>query len=67
MRQSKHQLIERTLAVWQPRTTQPLTREDARQVGENVTGFFRILLEWQAAEDAREGDAAHPGAKAGAE
>ena len=26
-----------------------LTREDARQIVENVTGFFNTLLEWDAA------------------
>ena len=42
------QLIEHTLEVWQPRTSLSLTREDARQIVENVTGFFRLLLAWDA-------------------
>ncbi len=46
MRETKRQFIDRTLEVWQPRTSRALTREDARQIAENVTGFFRILLEW---------------------
>ncbi len=39
----------RTLQVWQPRTARRLSREDARQIVENVTGFVQILLEWDAA------------------
>ena len=42
------QLIEPTLGVWQPRTALQLTREDARQLVENVTGFFRLLRAWDA-------------------
>ena len=42
----------RTLAVWQPRTSRPLTEEDARQITENVTGFFRVLQKWSRAEKA---------------
>ncbi len=42
--------VGRTLEVWQPRTTRRLTREDARQIIENVTGFVQILFEWEAAE-----------------
>ncbi len=44
--------VDRTLEVWQPRASRPLTREDARQIAEHVTGFMRILLEWEAAERA---------------
>jgi hypothetical protein len=43
-------LLDRTLAVWQPRTSRPLAAEDARQIIENVSGFFAVLLEWAAAE-----------------
>jgi hypothetical protein len=50
MRETKEQFIGRTLEVWQPRTSKLLTPEDARQVVENVAGFFRILTEWDAAE-----------------
>ena len=50
MQEKKQRFIDQTLDVWQPRTSSTLTHEDARQIAENVTGFFRILLEWQAAE-----------------
>jgi hypothetical protein len=43
-------LIERTRKVWQPRIGRNLTNEDARQISENVTGFFTILAEWLRAE-----------------
>ena len=43
-------LIDRTRQVWQPRTGRDLTNEDARQIAENVTGFFFILAEWSRAE-----------------
>ena len=42
--------IDETLAFWQPQSRRPLTREDAREIIENVSGFFSILLEWDAAE-----------------
>ena len=33
-----------------PRLGRDLSREDARQIAENVTGFFAILAEWSRAE-----------------
>lgn len=49
MRANKDELIEKALATWQPRASRKLTREDAREIIENFTGFFRTLLEWEAA------------------
>ena len=43
-------LIDRTIETWQPRFERGLSREDARQIVENVTGFFSILAEWSRAE-----------------
>jgi hypothetical protein len=43
-------LIDRTRQVWQPRLGRDLSREDVRQIAENVTGFFTILAEWSRAE-----------------
>jgi hypothetical protein len=43
-------LIDRTRRVWQPRLEREVGREDARQIAENVTGFFAILAEWSRAE-----------------
>ena len=43
-------LIDQTIALWQPRLRRDLSREDARQIVENVTGFFNILTEWSREE-----------------
>ena len=40
--------IARTIELWSRRSTRPLTEEDAREIAENMTGFFRVLLEWKA-------------------
>jgi hypothetical protein len=42
-------LIDRTRKVWKPRLGRDLSREDARQIAENITGFFSILYEWSRA------------------
>jgi hypothetical protein len=51
-RGAKNKFIERTIGVWQSRSRRKLTSEDIRQITENTTGFFRILLEWEANERA---------------
>jgi len=38
--------LDRTIAVWRHRLGREVSREEARQITENVTGFFNILLEW---------------------
>lgn len=43
-------LIDRTRQVWQTRLGRDISSEDARQIAENVTGFFAILAEWSGAE-----------------
>ncbi len=43
-------LIDRAIETWQPRLDRNLSREDARQIVENVTGFFSTLAEWSRAE-----------------
>jgi hypothetical protein len=43
-------LISRTRDVWEPRLGRHLSREDARQIAENVTGFFTLLAKWSRAE-----------------
>ena len=42
--------IERTMLFWQPRASKKLTAEDARQMIENVTGFFAQLEAWDTRE-----------------
>jgi hypothetical protein len=36
-------MIRRTLDVWQPRTPAPLSEACARQILDNVVGFFATL------------------------
>lgn len=43
-------LIDHTIALWRPRLRRDLTRDDARELTENVAGFFRILAKWSLAE-----------------
>jgi hypothetical protein len=43
-------LIDWTREIWKPRLRRDLSREDARQITENVIGFFAILAEWSRAE-----------------
>jgi hypothetical protein len=40
------------LAFWQLRSTRRLRDCDARQISENMTGFFRVLLDWEERERA---------------
>jgi len=44
----KQGLIERTLAVYQPRTKRTLSHEDAREIAANIVGLFQVLREWAA-------------------
>ena len=43
---AKNLLITRTLAIFQPRSTRALNQDDARQIAENMCGFFQTLNEW---------------------
>jgi hypothetical protein len=59
VKQAECQLIARTRETWQPRAGRNLSDENAREIAENVTGYFRVLLEWEAREKegaAREAD-----------
>lgn len=49
-------LLEETIRVWQPRVSRQLTTEDARQMVENVTGFFTTLQGWSAAANTRQSE-----------
>ncbi|EKU73468.1 MULTISPECIES: hypothetical protein [Sphingomonadales] len=50
-RRFSDQLVEKTRKLFQERTTRQLTNEDARQILENLTGFFRVLGEWDRAQE----------------
>ena len=44
------ELIGRTREVWQPRLGRDLSRDEAKQIAANVTGFFSVLAEWSRAD-----------------
>ena len=44
-------LLRQTIATWQPLSERELTLEDAREIVENLTGYFGVLLRWQDRRD----------------
>jgi hypothetical protein len=40
-------LIDGAIRLWQPRMRRDMSREDARQIIEHVTGFFKVLSKWE--------------------
>jgi hypothetical protein len=46
----RRDLIQRTRRTWQPRLRRDLSSEDARQIVENVAGFFSVLAGWSRTE-----------------
>ena len=50
MRMTRQELTDNTIALWQPRTTRELSGEDAREIAENLVGFFKVLSEWEATD-----------------
>jgi hypothetical protein len=51
-RTSAERFQDDAIEFWQARSTRQLSREDARQIIENLTGFFRLLESWQKASQA---------------
>ena len=43
-------LLHQTREVWKPRIGRDLSSEEARQIIENISGFFSILIEWSRVE-----------------
>ena len=41
------EFILETIQVWQPRSQLRLDIEDARQIIENIVGFFNLLSKWE--------------------
>ncbi len=39
-------LLNKTMQVWQPLCEEKLSEEDAREIIENIAGFFTILKKW---------------------
>src|SRR5258708_5957206 len=42
--------IDQTVTIWQKHTQRQLTRQDGREIIDNMSGFFRVLREWDRAE-----------------
>jgi len=47
VKERSQDITRQAIDFWQPHYNQTLTPEDAREIVENVTGFFRILAEWR--------------------
>jgi hypothetical protein len=50
MAQYSPELIEQTISVFENRIGRVISKEEARQAVENISGFFRVLEEWAEAE-----------------
>jgi hypothetical protein len=46
MAKEHEEAIDLSIDFWQPCYSQTLTPEDAREIVENITGFFGVLAEW---------------------
>lgn len=51
MEGSKKQLLKWTKQFWQARAQKALSDEDVSQPIKSITGFFKILKEWQEKEN----------------
>lgn len=40
------EFLDETVAFWSPKYGREITREEAREIIENMTGFFLLLHEW---------------------
>ena len=50
MAQPSPEIIEQTILAFKRRTGRAISEEDARQAVENVSGFFRMLQQWDEAD-----------------
>jgi hypothetical protein len=49
MRETEKHFSDETLEFWRRRTSRTLSHEDAREIAHNLSGFIRVLFEWQLA------------------
>jgi hypothetical protein len=47
----REELLGKCAAFWSRRAGRPFSFEDGREITENVTGFFSVLVEWARDED----------------
>lgn len=59
----KAEFIRRAQAFWADRRGHALTREDARQMVENIAGFFALLDRWSREPERESPDGAAEGPK----
>jgi hypothetical protein len=55
------QLLDKTIEVWQPLSEEKLSEENAREIIDNVTGFFSILKKWDEEERRKQENERHCG------
>lgn len=47
-------VLEKVIDLFEKRAHRTLSKEDARQIVENLSGFFQVLAEWDRAERSRQ-------------
>ncbi len=53
MKAEEDRVLDKALEIWQTHSSRPLTREDAREIAENIVGLFQILQEWELQEKSK--------------
>jgi hypothetical protein len=51
MQETESRFVDEALVFWRRRATRPLSSNDIREITENISGFFQILMEWDSATD----------------
>jgi hypothetical protein len=46
VKQEHPDILEKTMAFWGKRTGKSFSREEAREMVANISGFFQVLAEW---------------------
>lgn len=46
MKNRNQDILDQAIHLWRHRTGVAISREDAKEMVNNITGFFRVLLEW---------------------
>ena len=46
----REEQIDDAIAFWEPRMGRPISPEEAREIIDNVSALFKILLEWNAVD-----------------
>ena len=54
--EGRPELIQDTIRFWEGRSGRQVSPEEAREMIENVVGYFSLLAEWDSAEKAHTGN-----------